>query len=136
MTKDDFAKLLLDTIHPAEIQVRADGQAEYSHDDSNAFANFDRVADRLHLTREQVLLVYAEKHWDGIISYVNGHKSQREDVRGRLKDLRMYLALLWGMVEESNPSSDRNSGEEGIGSKEIPISLSGALTTPICSVGG
>jgi len=101
MNKTDFATLLTSTIHSAEIQVRTDGQAEYAHDDSNAFANFERVADRLGLTREQVLLVYAEKHFDGIISWVNGRRSQREDVRGRIKDLRMYMALLWGMVEET-----------------------------------
>ena len=70
--------------------------------DSNVFANFDRVAESLQLDRKQVLLVYALKHWDGIVSYVGGHVSQREDVRGRIKDLRMYLSLLWGMIEEES----------------------------------
>lgn len=99
MTKDQFSTLL-ESIQSAECQVREDGQKEYAHDESNVFANFDRVAASLQLDRKQVLLVYALKHWDGIVSYVGGHKSQREDVRGRIKDLRMYLALLWGMVEE------------------------------------
>lgn len=99
MTKDQFTTLL-QSIQSAECQVREDGQKEYAHDESNVFANFDRVAAALQLDRKQVLLVYALKHWDGIVSYVDGHKSQREDVRGRIKDLRMYLALLWGMVEE------------------------------------
>lgn len=99
MNKNQFSTLL-ESIQSAECQVREDGQKEYSHDESNVFANFDRVAASLQLDRKQVLLVYALKHWDGIVSYVGGHKSQREDVRGRIKDLRMYLALLWGMVEE------------------------------------
>lgn len=102
MTKDQFSTLL-QSIQSAECQVREDEQKEYAHDESNVFANFDRVARALQLDRKQVLLVYALKHWDGIVSYVGGHKSQREDVRGRIKDLRMYLALLWGMVEEENP---------------------------------
>lgn len=99
MTKDGFATFL-ETVHRAEIEVRAAGQAEYAHDDLNAFANFERVGAQLNLSRERVLLVYALKHLDGIVAYINGHKSQREDVRGRIKDLRMYLALLWAMVEE------------------------------------
>lgn len=111
MTKDQFS-LLLSSIQLAELQVCEDGQKEYSHNESNVFANFDRVADSLKLDRKQVLLVYALKHWDGIVSYVGGHKSQREDVRGRIKDLRMYLALLWGMVEEENPIQPIVSTEE------------------------
>lgn len=103
MTNDQFSQLL-SFIQQAELQVREDGQKEYAHSDSNVFANFDRVADSLQLDRKQVLLVYALKHWDGIVSYVGGHVSQREDVRGRIKDLRMYLALLWGMVEEEETS--------------------------------
>lgn len=99
MKYEHFGKLLND-IQTLEKSVREDGQKEYSRDESNVFANFDRVAADLSLDRKQVLLVYALKHWDGIKAYVNGHKSQREDVRGRLKDLRMYLALLWGMIEE------------------------------------
>lgn len=99
MTADQFA-VLLEGIQDEEKQVLRDGQAEYAHDDSNCFANFDRVAAHLGITREQVLLVYALKHLDGIVAYVNGVKSQREDVRGRIKDLRMYMALLWGMIEE------------------------------------
>lgn len=101
MTNDKFAAFL-ELVHKAEIEVRAAGQAEYAHDDSNAFANFERVGNQLGLSREQVLLVYALKHFDGITAHVNGHKSQREDVRGRIKDLRMYLALLWAMVEEDD----------------------------------
>jgi len=99
VTKDEFANLL-ECIQDEEKQVRCEGQAEYAHDDSNCFANFDRVAAALHTTREKVLLTYAMKHFDGIIAYVNGHTSQREDVRGRIKDLRMYMALLRGMVDE------------------------------------
>jgi len=36
---------------------------------------------------------------DGILSWVNGHQSQREEVNGRIKDLRVYLAILNAMTE-------------------------------------
>ena len=53
-------------------------------------------------------MVYLLKHIDGISSYVNGHKSQREDVRGRITDAIVYLCLLWGMVEDEK-SESRNA---------------------------
>ena len=52
-----------------------------------------------------MLLVYLLKHIDGICSYVKGHKSQREDVRGRMTDVIVYICLLWGMVEEEENES-------------------------------
>ena len=81
--------------------LREAGQKEYAHDEDNAFANFERVAERLGISREMALLVYAEKYWDGIASYVKGHKSQRDSVKGRLNDMIVYLCLLRAMVEEA-----------------------------------
>jgi hypothetical protein len=80
--------------------LRQAGQLEYAHDESNAFANFDRDAEDLQMNRKQVLLVFAKKHWHGIISFVAGHTAQREDVRGRINDLIVYLCLLRGMIDE------------------------------------
>ena len=86
-----------------EIQtVRAAGQKEYARKQNNAFANFERIANNLDLDKKEVLLVYLLKHIDGICAYVKGHKSQREDVRGRITDVIVYLCLLWGMVEEND----------------------------------
>jgi hypothetical protein len=78
------------------------GQEEYAHDDSDAFANFKRGASEFgdRITPLHVLWIYAMKHKDGIASYINGHTSQREDVRGRIADLIVYLCLLWGLVDE------------------------------------
>lgn len=92
---------LMDKVFDECRVVRGQGQMEYAHRDDNAFANFERVAERLGVSREQVLLVYLEKHLDGIHAYVKGHKSQREDVRGRIKDAIVYLCLLRGMVEQN-----------------------------------
>jgi hypothetical protein len=38
------------------------------------------------------------KHLDGINAYLNGHKSQREDVEGRIIDAQVYLFLLLGYI--------------------------------------
>ena len=82
--------------------MRAAGQKEYARKSRNAFANFQRIGDNLKISREEVLLVYLLKHIDGICSYANGHKSQREDIRGRITDAIVYLCLFWGMVEEND----------------------------------
>ena len=90
----------MDTVFTECNKFRAAGQAEYAHKDENAFANFDRVAERLGIDRKAILMVYCEKHIDGIHSFVQGHKSQREDVRGRINDVIVYMCLLRGMIEE------------------------------------
>jgi carboxylesterase type B len=85
-------------------KTRDSGQKEYAHDEDNVFANFERVANTLNITREKALMVYMLKHIDGIVSYIDGHKSQREDVRGRITDVIVYSMLLWGMVEDEEDS--------------------------------
>mgnify|MGYP003648803593 CR=1 FL=1 len=81
-------------------KTRESGQKEYAHSKDNVFANFERIGKALQISREKVLMTYLLKHVDGIKAYVNGHQSQREDVRGRITDIIVYLMLLWGMVEE------------------------------------
>jgi hypothetical protein len=93
-------KLLINQIFQKIQKTREAGQKEYARKKSNSFANFERIAENLDLKKEEVLLVYLLKHMDGICSFVKGHKSQREDVRGRITDTIVYLCLLWGMIEE------------------------------------
>ena len=64
------------------------------------FANFDRIANQTNTDRKFVLWIYLMKHVDGIAAYINGHKSQREDVRGRITDALVYLIILWGMINK------------------------------------
>ncbi len=80
--------------------MREAGQKEYARKQNNAFANFERIAENLSLDKQEVLMVYMLKHVDGVCAYIKGHRSQREDVRGRITDIIVYLCLLWGMVEE------------------------------------
>ena len=82
-------------------ETREAGQKEYARKNDNAFANFERVSDYIDSTREKVLMVYLLKHIDGISSFVNGHKSQRESIEGRITDAIVYLLLLRGMLEKS-----------------------------------
>ena len=117
--------------------TRDEGQKEYAHDEKDVFANFNRVANLLEEDRKKVLMTYMLKHVDGIAAYVKGHKSQREDVTGRITDCMVYLMLLWGMIEEENglftgrkedisvPNVLANIPDENIG-----VSLEGGRMSP------
>ena len=93
---DSFFKLIIDEVK----STRDSGQKEYAHTEDNIFANFERVSNSLDISKEQALMVYLLKHIDGINAWVKGHKSQREDVGGRIKDAIVYLCLLWAMSED------------------------------------
>ena len=97
----------MDKIWKEVKSTRDDGQKEYAHAESNVFANFDRVGSLLEIGSERTLMVYLLKHIDGITAHVKGHKSQREDVRGRIKDAIVYLMLLWAMIEEKESNGKK-----------------------------
>ena len=98
MTKAEFGIIVQHVQTQMESVLESAGK-EYAAED-NVFANFERSATDLNLERDEILWVYAMKHRDGIASYLRGHRSQREDVRGRIIDLINYLTLLYAMVEE------------------------------------
>lgn len=99
MNKAQVAELM-DLMVEEEHAVRGIAQKEYAHDDQEACANFIRIGRELGLDPKVVLWVYFKKHLDGILAYINGMKSQREDVRGRIKDARVYLVLLRALIED------------------------------------
>lgn len=76
------------------------GQKEYAMDNDNVFANFERIAEQTGFDKKMVLWIYFMKHVDGIASYLKGHKSQRENIEGRLTDAVVYLCILWAMISE------------------------------------
>lgn len=65
----------------------------------NVFANFNRIARALKTTPEKVLMVYSLKHVDGILSWLGGNPRHREEIDGRINDLRIYMGLLLQMIE-------------------------------------
>jgi len=97
---------LMEHIVDEVIRIRNAGQTEYARDLDNVFANFERVASFTGTTREKALLTYMIKHVDGLCAYADGHKSQREDVRGRLTDIIVYSILFWGMIVDNEKQGD------------------------------
>ena len=101
MSKKQMEKLIQKIFLQIQ-ETREAGQKEYARNKNNAFANFERVGESIGISKEEVLMVYLLKHIDGINSYIKGHKSQRENIRGRLTDAIVYLCFLWGMVEAND----------------------------------
>jgi len=81
--------------------LREAGQKEYAHDESSIFRNFKQTGQDIQLEKEKVLWIFLKKHLDGILSWINGHKSQREDVSGRINDAIVYLCILKAMADEN-----------------------------------
>ena len=100
MTTNEFKDLFNNEILPSINSMRDAGQKEYAHDVDEIFANFHRIAEDMDIDRKKVLMTYFLKHVDGINAFIKGHKSQREDVTGRITDCIVYLMLLWGMITE------------------------------------
>ena len=98
MTKEQMKEVMIKVFQEC-MDLRDSGHDEYAHT-TDAFANFNRLAERLGLDRKSIIMVYAEKHIDGIHAFVNGHKSQREDIEGRINDVIVYLCLLRGIIME------------------------------------
>ena len=93
---------LMDLIFDNVTNTHMNGQKEYAMNEDNVFANFERIANQTSLDPKMVLWIYLMKHIVGIASHIKGHKSQREDVRGRLTDAIVYLCILWGMIEKED----------------------------------
>ena len=100
--KQDILSQRMKKLFQACMETRKEGQKEYAHDTNNAFRNFESLAKELNLDRKQILWVYFKKHLDGILAAINGHTSQREPVRGRIKDAIVYLVILEGMFYEDD----------------------------------
>lgn len=99
-SQKDVAELFKKVFNEELMSLREAGQAEYAQVGTNAFANFERVSNDLGIDRKLVLWTYLRKHIDGITSYLRGHVSQREDVRGRINDALVYLLLLRAMIDD------------------------------------
>jgi hypothetical protein len=87
------AVVITQLINDQDMEVFTKANREYAQV-NDVFANFRRQSDNLGLSPEQVLLVFAQKHWDGIVAYVRKGVPQRETLDSRLADMRVYLRIL------------------------------------------
>lgn len=99
MNKIEFSRFIGDVGEELRKLSNTKG-VEYTGENASTFANFERQAILLGLTREQILMVYLNKHIDGINSWIRTRKEYSEPIQGRVKDAILYLTLLLAMLEE------------------------------------
>lgn len=103
MTYEKF-EVLLQVMRREEEEVGKTKGREYTQGDR--LDNFKRISKELGITPKQVLWVYLKKHLDSISSYINNEArlgkalTLSEPIEGRIKDARVYLSLLRGLIAE------------------------------------
>ncbi len=108
MTFDEFDSLLDKMVCEERIIAQTKGK-EYTQGDR--LDNFKRLAQELGITAKQVLWIYLKKHLDSILNFIkedsfskehplNNTISLSEPIEWRIKDARVYLSLLRGLIEE------------------------------------
>lgn len=105
MNRADFA-LVIDGVWDSIHKLNRTKGRDYSGDE-DVLENFKRNAERLGLTKEQVLGVYMNKHLDAIYTYISTGKVESEGIEGRIHDAVFYLILLLVMAEEGHTYEDK-----------------------------
>ena len=98
MTYPAFDKLLEKMIAEEKAIGLAKGK-EYTKG-KDRLDNFKRLAKELDISPLKVLWIYASKHINSITSFIKIGKTLSEPIEGRIMDLRVYLSLLRGMIED------------------------------------
>jgi hypothetical protein len=73
---------------------------EYTKGSDDRHANFKRIATRLGLRPEQVLMVYLLKHMDAIEHGLATQEQGTERMDDRIMDAQNYLDLLYTLLHE------------------------------------
>lgn len=97
MTFEEFDNLV-SKMQQEELQIGLSKAKEYTQGDR--LDNFKRLAAEVDITPKTVLWVYLKKHLDSIARYIKTNEVLSEPIEDRIKDARVYLALLRGLVEE------------------------------------
>jgi hypothetical protein len=104
--EDPFEQIIDDTFDKIRYLSTTKG-GEYATDDDR-LSNFRRNAATLGLSKERVWAVYAAKHWDALLTYVNDMSSgyynrpRSESPASRVDDLIVYLLLFKKMIFEND----------------------------------
>lgn len=107
---------------------------EYSGD-TNALANFERLAVELNMSPEKVLWVYMTKHLDSIRTYIKNISTQideadrlngplpvlSEPITGRVMDVIAYMCLFTAQCERRNKQHAFNQCSTNLASKEAEV---------------
>ena len=100
MIKEDFLRLI-EKMHQEEIEEHRNKGADYASE-SDVLSNFKEEGQDLDLSPEKILEVYLNKHIRAIKKFIKTGKLESEPIESRIKDSRLYLALLQALIEEKS----------------------------------
>jgi hypothetical protein len=100
---EDYAALIDATVKEIKSLSELKG-GEYAGD-FDRLANFRRNGERLGLPMETVWAVYAAKHWDAVLQFIQDlntgkERTRVEPIEGRVDDLLVYLILFKAILAE------------------------------------
>ena len=117
MEREKFVQLMAEEFEQLLELNRVKGR-DYAGDE-DALRNFKEAAVRLGVSEEQVWAVYADKHWQAILSYCRTPEAVvSEPIEGRVRDLLVYGFLLLGLVSERKSKEAQRRADavrEGMG---------------------
>ena len=120
MTKDQFDRHFTRFMDRVKT-TRDSGQKEYAQQNKEVFADFIWEADTIGNTPLEVMYTFLLKHIRGVGSYIQGHKSQRESVHGRLEDICVYISLIDAYITESSEVKEVNPKPKKFIRKELDL---------------
>lgn len=98
MIRHEFRELL-DEVHQKCVELNETKGHDYAGDE-DALSNFKEAAARLGIEKEKVWAVYADKHWQAVMTFCSQGQVESEPIEGRLLDVILYCQLLLGMIRE------------------------------------
>jgi len=117
MIKKTFIELLK-LMHQEEIKEWERKNSDYASE-IDCLSNFKEEGKTLDLSSEIILGVYLNKHLSAIKKYIKTKKLESEPIEERIKDARLYLALLNALISDKKHISLETNTKESL--SYIPI---------------
>lgn len=106
MTFEEF-DAYTDALLAEVLKMRNTKGREYAGN-KDRFDNFNRLSDRIGISRKRIWQVYFTKHLDAIETFIrDGQTYSGEPIRGRIVDAITYLTLLAGMISEDEQNYNK-----------------------------
>ena len=87
------------------------GSAYSGTNDANS--NFKRNAERLGASKYQILMIYLNKHYDGVMNAIKDNPytpvEKTESMHGRIVDIINYLVILDSLLKEDEHGKNTRS---------------------------
>lgn len=102
MNSKEFESLLAQTFQTMQFLTRTKGE-EYKGAEDEQLGNFYRGATDAGVSPHVVWLVFFNKHFDAVKSFVrNGKVLSQEHIEGRIDDAILYLVLFKALVRDED----------------------------------